>query len=289
MQEDLSTMFSQHMRFSNDQKPGLSGAPPQTSAAEGFQEPTSGQGNPITYSISQHYHHSAHVMQNHVSPAASTAALPSATPAEEDLKEILVQSSIDPSCLLDSQLTLFKNAGGEQRSRLIELWRISPPEYASYGAQELVDELGGWQNTTLEQEEEMAKLRFQRKHTGARGAHDDVQMGKEQDDLRLSGMDYQAVEPYMTSGYEYLAQRDYNRQVQAEATTNKAYQPPGAVITGRNENDTDPVCQPREWWYRYSANQPMEHQYGMFDQMNQFRAQPQTTVGVHGQEDEEML
>ena len=289
MQEDLSSMFSQNLRFSNDQQ--LENVKPTTEMTA--EEPIHREGtNPIAYNISQHYHHSSHTatttFPSKALPDASSELL---SPSDEEILEILLRSNINPSSLLTSQLTLFKYAGKDQRSRLIELWRISPSASASYGDQELTDHLGRWQNTTLEQEEEMARLRSQQNQPQALKTGDDMEEAHGQDDTQGTGTaesEIQTVEPYMRSGYEYLAQRDYNEQVLKEMVANEISQPLGSTA-GRQKQATDPVYQPREWWHEYMVKQPMECQYGMFEQVCQLQPQTRPVVEVDDQADEEML
>lgn len=251
------------------------------------------ESTPPTYSISQHYHHSAHLAAK-PTPAdiSQTQNVGSSFHPSNDAIAILAQNSIDPSSLLPTQLALFKQAASDQRTRLMELWRISPPDYTAYGAQELSDELGGWCHTTLEQEEEMAKLRLQRNETREPVTHTDMDSMTCEHTLDLNSLnqrDCQTVEPYMTSGYEMLAQKEYNPQAQAGLYTNDTYPASELVIGGHYQHSTNPVFRGREWWRHNSAGQPVEHQYGLFDQMNQFHVPTHVSVGTSGQEDEDML
>ena len=251
-------MFNQNMNFSPQQT--------QTST-QSTQEAA-----PVNYSITQHYHHSAHLVPNDaLLDVPQASAVPSALPEASDVKTILAHYGVDASRFLPSQLTLFQQAAPDQQSRLVELWCISPPEYMDMGAQDLADELGAWQQTTLEQEEEMARLRYQRK-TAQESTRVEI----------IARDDHHSVEPYIASGYELLAQRDYNQQLSSRIGTTTA-------TSGHyHSHATDPAFQSKGWW-EVSPAQPMEHQYGIFDQMNQFRAPIQGAGGPYGQEDEEML
>ena len=258
MQEELTKMFNQNMNFSPQQI---------HSSVESALDPA-----PVNYSITQHYHHSAHLVTNDAAvDLPQTSAPPPALPGALDVKTVLARHGVDASRFLPTQLTLFEQAAPDQQARLVELWRISPPEYMDMGAQDLVDELGAWQQTTLEQEEEMARLRYQRK------------TAQESTRVELTNKDeHHSVEPYISSGYELLAQRDYNQQLNAG---------PGitAALSGHNYSlATDPAFQSKGWW-EVNPAQPMEHQYGMFDLMNQFRVPMQKAGGTYHQEDEEML
>ena len=74
---------------------------------------------PITYSISQHYHHSSHVV-----PQNSTAAQPAVPTEVQRIHATLWQHGLDPSALSTSQFDLFKHADVEQQQRLIQTWLL---------------------------------------------------------------------------------------------------------------------------------------------------------------------
>lgn len=284
MQEDLATLFSRNLTLTNSSQSSL-----MDSQAQATPRPL----QPITY-VTQHYHHSAHVVPSTASPqgpitSSSTADIDQSSPAA-----ILSQNDIDPSTLFPSQLTLFQQANADQQLRLIELWRISPP---SYGGHALAEELGSWPPTSLQQEEEMARLRYERKLS---------EKSKIQEEFRLNGMEQDCkgsmvtlqdgdgrpnAEPYILSGYETLAQRDYDFQAQQhpqdEMIDHQLRQ--RSAHEYHYDQATDPVFQGRQWWHNFVGNQAMEHQYGAFDQMNQFAPQPSSFVGTHAPEDEEML
>lgn len=284
-------MFSRNMGLSNT--PALVTSLGQVSTSPDPSDHMSRESTPPTYSISQHYHHSAHLAAKSI-PAdiSQTRNIGLSFNTPNDVNEILAQNGIDPSSLLPTQLTLFKQAASDQRTRLVELWRISPPDYTAYGTQELSDELGGWCHTTLEQEEEMARLRLQRKETQEPATHTDMDSGTGEHTMDLDSVnqrDCQTVEPYMTSGYEMLAQKEYNQQARAGLYANDTNSPSESVFGEHYQHSTDPVFQGREWWRHTSAGQPVEHQYGLFDQMNQFHVPTHVSVGATGQEDEEML
>jgi hypothetical protein len=101
------------------------------------------------------------------------------------------------------------------------------------------------------------------------------------------------AEPYIRSGYEALAERDYNKQAQAqvEIPPKDTYSPMGSAMKVEYQQAFDPAFQGREWWRHSLVHQEMENQYGMFDMMNQFR--PGTEgIGleyVQQDQDEEML
>lgn len=73
------------------------------------------------------------------------------------MAQLLIQNQIDPSALLHNQIQLFANADQEQRYRLLELWRISPPSYLPLD--EHVD--ASWMPTSMQQEEHLARVRHE--------------------------------------------------------------------------------------------------------------------------------
>lgn len=80
---------------------------------------------PMSYSITQHYHHSSHVaFQSRPSPMEEGSSI----------DDILRHHGLDPRNFSPSQLDLFKHANPEQRERLVQTWQL----YAELG-QEGVD------------------------------------------------------------------------------------------------------------------------------------------------------
>ncbi|KAI9874562.1 MAG: hypothetical protein M1830_009622 [Pleopsidium flavum] len=280
MQEDLATLFSRNLTLANSE---------HSSSMDSQADVTP---HPIAY-ITQHYHHSAHVVpptapaQNSIT-SSSDADIDQSSPAV-----ILSQNNIDPATLFPSQLTLFQQADADQQLRLLELWSLSPP---SYGGHALAEELGNWPPTSLQQEEEMARLRYERKLLDEGKVREESRLNEMEQVCKGSMITLQEgdgrpnAEPYILSGYEILARRDYGSQVQHPQDEIIDHQPPQLSAHAYHYNQaTDPVFQGQQWWHNLVGNQAMEHQYGAFDQMNQFRPQPSTFVGTHGPEDEEML
>ncbi|MCJ1380972.1 hypothetical protein MMC17_004081 [Xylographa soralifera] len=262
-----------------------------SNAQESLQEQQP-QEAPITYSISQHYHHSAHIASSDSHKDQSQSPTPIHVPlAQDKAKELLSQRGIDPSTLLSSQILLFQLAAPDQQSRLVELWHISPPEYTHYGKEELADQLGSWQHTTLEQEEEMARLRYERNavNGNTKSAPEEMDQGSvgKEDKLAIVEGDHLAMEPYIKSGYEILAERDYNHQAATGSLVGDKLLLSGPGCENHYNQAADPAFHGKGWWEVYSE-QPIEHQYGMFDQMNQFRATTQEAGGSYEEEDEEM-
>lgn len=236
---------------------------------------------PITY-ITQHYHHSAHIVPSPTAPSDTISAV-----------EILAQNDIDASKLFPSQLNLFRTAEPDQRSRLIELWRIAP---STFGPYENGPRHYTWPVISMEQEEEAA--RQSHLDTEQHGLDHKVEYNwKQQQDgemqdaqsARPSTQDKAHAEPYVLSGYEELAQSDYNRTAEAQqSNSTHPFVPLGYSRTNDYNRAHDPVYESKGWWQHASESQPMEHQYGAFAMMSEFRA---STDSYHkgGGEDEEML
>lgn len=94
------------------------------------------------------------------------------------LASMLRNHDIDPTSLNPSQVKLFTNADYEQRLRLLELWRISPPETENLWQQE----------TNLAHEEQLAALRYEERMRARQ---------------YQATMDLEDAEPYITSGYAH--------------------------------------------------------------------------------------
>lgn len=149
--DELAALFSQRMTFS-----------PQPVAPQTETHMVSGDEKQAAFvSISAHYTHSMHLAPS--SDASSSEPSRSPPPSYNDslmpeaMATLLMQNSIDPQSLLPSQVQLFRNAGDEQRLRLLELWRIAPPSYLP--KEEHVD--AAWMPTSMQQEEMLAKVRFE--------------------------------------------------------------------------------------------------------------------------------
>ncbi|MCJ1478021.1 hypothetical protein MMC13_006696 [Lambiella insularis] len=271
MQEDLAKMFDQRLNFSHVQ--------PQQS-----EEPA-----PVIYSISQHYHHSAHLVNDDQAERFQVERTVPVPESDEARNERLLKYGINFWSLSPSQRVLFQRALPDQQSRLIELWRISPLNHNNFVP---ANESGNWQQTTLQHEEDMARLHYEQRSAQADTpeAHEetDQKMVGHETSLTLGSGDHHSIEPYIKSGYEVLAERDYNQEANSDSYTSGKSFSHGLAHEDNYTQAVDPAFQSKGWWEVYSK-QPMEHQYGMFDQMNQFRAPPQTAVGSKDQEDEEML
>ncbi|CAG8266978.1 unnamed protein product [Penicillium nalgiovense] len=97
VQDELSALFDRQMSMTQ-----LHPAPRETTAPSQVPE--------IAYSITQHYHHSAHRVAQHTNQPSSI--------------DLLRHHRLDPSALTSEQLALFENADAEQKERLIQTWQL---------------------------------------------------------------------------------------------------------------------------------------------------------------------
>lgn len=295
VQDDLAFLFSRNLSLQSRQH--------EEPLPLVQTQPAMQQHEPITYSITQHYHHSAHL----ASKFPKAASEPSITD-QETTEIILGRHGVDVKTLSPSQVDLFKSADPSQQMRLVELWRISPP---NYGGHALAQDIGSWSATSLEQEEAMAKLRYERQMLEERASrvqgeehpqlfdHEDVMSDGEQSnapltpiqggDSRWSGS--HAPEPYMASGYEMLAQREY--EMSTQRPSKDVYSHFESTVGGPSyTRSNDPVYNSveqnhHESWGRTPEQQmqAMENVYGMFAHSHDYSF---GAVQVGG-EDEEML
>ena len=140
--DELSDLFRRQFTLANQQ--------PAT-PTEQFDFATAQPPQPIYYS--QHYTQTAHVRLK-----SAQEAIPR---LDDSLRATLRQHDINPDSLLPAQIQLFQSAPYDERLRLLELWRIAPPEY---GSRELAEQVySAWPQTNMTQEEEMAKQRYERR------------------------------------------------------------------------------------------------------------------------------
>lgn len=264
-QEDLAALFSRNLSL----HPYVAPVPETKPEA------------PFAYSISQHYTHSAHLV-------AQQPSRPASEPPQTDqltTEIILSRHGVDYATLFPSQIDLFKTADAGQQMRLIELWRISPP---NYGGHALAQDLSS--ATSFEQEETLAKLRYERQmmeerasRTGDSGMdmEDTMSDGSsttmpmtpvQQGDSRWAGVEPYMVSGYMASGYEALAQREYEQSARPSADAASHF---GTAVGGRTYNShSDPVYKTIEDIHKYpnvggdwrqlveeQKQQAMENQY----------------------------
>lgn len=244
-QDELAQMFAAHMSLSQ-------GIPLQTPQPQQqvYQEEPVQQSQEQEHAPKQIVYASTHYTHSHhVAPARSASEPAGKTHIDSsDLAAILLRNSIDPALLFPSQIDLFQNADDDQRLRLLELWRISPPAgrqgQPAGAGYELSKQLYDWPPTSLAQEESMAKLRYER---------------QQQESNNASPITTSA-EPYMASGYEMMAAREYEKSVQAAenswtnaSTYNQATDP---VYANTGSNGL--------WQKNVGSVMDMENNYGAF-------------------------
>ena len=283
MQEDLAALFSRN----------LSLAPKNQTSAVAQADPQEAQhDSPINYSISQHYHHSAHLASPTPTSRLSShdeAATDSQYTDQVTTEIILSRNGVDPSTLASGQLSLFQQADSSQKMRLVELWRISAP---GPNDSPLLPAYDTRLIPSMEQEEALAKLRLERRSFEERRkwGYSSIQ-GSQAENNRLE--DRPALtEPYISSGYESLAQREYDR---SQGDSKESFEPLGPAVGGSWVADAkpfssalDPVYQGSDMWQDLTGQQDMACQYGTYEQANQFGASPGVVI-VRDTEDEEML
>ncbi|KAH6671108.1 hypothetical protein B0J14DRAFT_88434 [Halenospora varia] len=291
--EELAALFSRNLNLHNQ---------PYEAPREEPVPPPAPEPEPYTYSISQHYHHSAHVVSRPASEPPQTDQLTA--------EIILARHGVDVATLFPSQLDLFKTADAGQQMRLVELWRICPPDY---GGHALAQDIGNWPSTSFQQEEAMAKLRYERQmleermsRTGDQSMDSDTMSDSSTNQplTPIQGGDgrwlgnIQGAEPYMSSGYEALAAREYE---QSAPPAKDVYSHFGTAVGGHAYNhSTDPVYKSVEdihkfpnvggnWDQLVQQRQiAMENQYGAFQHF-QHDTNQVVEIGGHNGEDEEML
>jgi hypothetical protein len=251
-QDELARLFSANMKLSHTQAPPVQ--PVQQSEPEPEPEPEQAPKH-IVYA-SQHYTHSHHVpLRSASEPVLKTQI------NESDLEAILVRNSIDPTLLFPSQIDLFRNADDDQRLRLLELWRISPPSgrqgHPAGTDYNMSRQLYDWPPTSLAQEEAMAKLRFERQQAEDTARQNALQQQQEQQQEQEQSMVVASAEPYMSSGYEMMAMREYEESARAQEALKEA---------SRYNQATDPVYNTGNglWQKNVGSVIDMENNYGAY-------------------------
>jgi hypothetical protein len=233
MNEELVNLFSRNLSFNPYVAP--------------VAEPSHSE-TPIIYSITQHYHHSAHI-------AAQQPARPASEPSQTDqltTEIILSRHGVDVASLSPAQITLFKTADVGQQMRLVQLWQM----YKDTPTPTISQDLSNHQSTSFEQEEAIAKFRYERlileermsRTGGDQGMDMDDTMSEESSatpmpmtpiqggDGRWAGL--HVAEPYMSSGYEDLARREYE---QSAKQSKDMYSHFGTAVGSTYNHSTDPI------------------------------------------------
>ncbi|OJD09979.1 hypothetical protein ACJ73_09991, partial [Blastomyces percursus] len=215
-------------------------------------------------------------------------------------EEMLFQHNVDPTALFPSQLTLFAQADMDQKSRLIELWQIS--------------RLSAGKGNQMSSSSLPTNMHFSAQDAMATDV--DTQVRNTRSATGVDHHQHEHAEPYVMSGYEALAQREYNasaaRDTYRQAFT-EASQSSIAVATTAEAPSLssykpaiDPVYKGHDWWGHYDQHgqqqghgqgaseaelllQPMENQYGAFEQRSNTMHMGCGIRRAHWLGDQEML
>ncbi|KAH7328623.1 hypothetical protein B0I35DRAFT_23070 [Stachybotrys elegans] len=253
--DELAALFARNLTFN----PELHQASIPREAPRQEPSPPAAPAQPIVYSISQHYHHSAHIARPPVPSAQDEAPRRSSAPSQTgemlNAEAILRQHGVDPAGLTPSQLQLFRVAEQPQQLRLLELWSICPP---SNGRD--IPSLA-WSSTTVEQEEQLAQMRYERQQQNQVMSLDGTPVQTNDGRWQHSS----DSEPYMLSGYEELMRREQERQ-ERESRPRQAYSHFGSAVGGSCYSAaTDPVYRGPDC-NRDQQQMAMANQYGAFEQ-----------------------
>lgn len=273
VQDDLATLFAKNLTLTQQQQPT-----PQAQA------PTPEDPSRIIY-VSQHYTHSAHIHQQQQEQQQHPVQRPSSEPDLCDLEHVLRARGVDAAALSPPQAELFRRADDAQRARLVELWTICPPPQPSSLT---------WSPTSVENEEMLARRRWDEAQQQHQQYQQQQQQQQEQttvvtDDVAMSldGTDVETapsstgspssvqspdgrwpasspavvahahtyMEPYMESGYEQLARREYDATCGGGGL--------GAASVACSKGALDPVYK-ATGMLDWERQQWMENQYGSF-------------------------
>jgi len=289
-QEELVALFSRNLTLDPMSQP----VPVQAPAPAPVQEPQ--EERKIVY-ISQHYNHSAHVVKQEAQPPRPASEPPQSEHAA--VEQVLREHNVDTSGLSSAQLQLFKTVDTPQKLHLIELWRACPPTNSNDNPTLT------WSETTVDQEEALARLRFEQQQQQLIDQQLEQEFGMMQQDvpaaapapepeavmsldgtpltpiqagdgrwMLASAASYHYMEPYMASGYEEMARREYEdsvRRAYAEAvappvkeTSLLAAAAPGSVggMPTFNPSHADPVYKTTNVGAAWGREAAMADQYG---------------------------
>ncbi|KMU88716.1 hypothetical protein CIHG_06384 [Coccidioides immitis H538.4] len=167
---------------------------------------------------------------------------------ETEIVNVLPAFSENPHC---QRLALFEQADREQKARLVELWQISPPTFGNPSSlQPFANSLPAAECSQLDS------------FGKALDPHNDVMM----DEDSTNSCDTHAAEPYVVSGYEMLAQREYNLPTQPSLPFPRGNCPAEIPSSATYNPSTDPVYKRED----RQETQPIEHQYGAFEMKNYY-------------------
>jgi hypothetical protein len=237
-QDELVALFSRNLTLDHLSQPAPTPAPAPAPVEEPQEE------RKIVY-ISQHYNHSAHIVKHDDQPPRPASEPPKSEHAV--VEQVLREHSVNTSGLSSAQLQLFRTADTPQQLRLIELWRACPPTNSTDNPTLT------WSMTSVEQEETLARLRYEQQQQDLIDQQLQQEFGMMQDDpepepetvMSLDGTpltpiqagdgrwiatsdraSYHYMEPYMASGYEEMARREYEESMSRAYAESMAPPPP---------------------------------------------------------------
>ncbi|KAK3329820.1 hypothetical protein B0H66DRAFT_39005 [Apodospora peruviana] len=252
-QDELAAMFSRNLTLE---------PVPQLATVE-----TPNEEPKIIY-ISQHYTHTAHVAARQDVPPPQSSPRPASEPPQLEhftVENILRNHGVNTAGLSSAQLQLFKTVDAPEKELLIKVWKESPPTNSNDNP------TLAWSMTTVEQEYALAKMRHEQREIAEQWEREMAEVAereRQQADNTVMSLDgtpltpIQAgdgrwlpamsnasyMEPYMSSGYEEMARREYEesarRAVYAEAMEPKVMSANHTAIGGLptfNPAHADPV------------------------------------------------
>ncbi|KAK3300758.1 uncharacterized protein B0H64DRAFT_22552 [Chaetomium fimeti] len=234
-QDELVALFSRNLTLDHLSQP----APTPEAAPAPVEAPK--EEHKIVY-ISQHYNHSAHLTAKQNDQPVRPASEP---PQSEHavVEQVLREHNVNTSGLSSAQLQLFRTVDTPQQLRLIELWRACPPTNSTDNPTLT------WSMTSVDQEEALARLRFEQQQQDLIDQQLQQEFGMMQDEhepepetvMSLDGTpltpiqagdgrwiatsdraSYHYMEPYMASGYEEMARREYEESMSRAYTESVA-------------------------------------------------------------------
>jgi len=206
--QQLADMFAHHMSLS-----AKAPTPPPDAPINSFQNMSNGtpsEQKPIFPSA--HYTHSRHVVPIRFHPTPSSS--PRAQPLSDiEAFTILADAQIHPSTLTAEQFHLFQYAIPEQRLRLLQLWSISPsqPQVAAVPNHQSIPGTTSFQ-WDVDNQRATSTNDFGLSNSPPTNNVAPFPRPSSAPEVSKTGGESNrnsSAEPYMMSGYELLARKEY--------------------------------------------------------------------------------
>ncbi|KAI9750051.1 MAG: hypothetical protein M1815_002058 [Lichina confinis] len=246
---ELSALLARGLAFTNG----------NTSQPAATAEPPTATQSTIKYSITQHYHHSTHVVPLAQPSGPQCLALKLTQMDETTANIILSRNGVEPSALFPSQLTLFRQVDLAQQMCLIETWRSWPLARGSQAYCLESQQASTSDSLSHEQQDMDAMDRDDAEsvcgHSTYRSSSPkslSTALGRSTD----RGSSAHLAEPYMVLGHNVLTQRNCELLAQQNRDS---YSLLGSVVGGRSQAldsyrpATDPVYQQTDDTWHTSA------------------------------------